>query len=156
MLRASLAWTLLAWCCLYGSGAAQAAIDAYPFPNQQLQLRYEALIAELRCPQCMNTNLAGSDAMIAQALRKEVHRLLLEGKSDDEVRDFLRQRYGDFILYRPRWTAATLLLWGGPFLLLLIAALALAWVTSRQRAPSKLDAQDAARLNALLAEDDRA
>ncbi|MGI9323527.1 MAG: cytochrome c-type biogenesis protein, partial [Pseudomonadales bacterium] len=98
---------LLLWA---GCGAVQAAIDAYPFPDETMQARYETLIAELRCPQCLNTNLAGSDAMIAQALRGEVHQMLIAGKSDDQVRQYLRERYGDFILYRPRWTAGTLLL----------------------------------------------
>ena len=59
------------------SGPALASIDAYPFPNKELTDRYEELISELRCPQCLNTNLAGSDAMIAQDLRREVHRLSL-------------------------------------------------------------------------------
>ena len=58
--------------------AVSAAIDAYPFPDAAMETRYNDLIAELRCPQCLNTNLAGSDAMIAQDLRREVHRLLLE------------------------------------------------------------------------------
>ena len=59
-----------------------AAIDAYPFPDELMQQRYDDLIAELRCPQCLNTNLAGSDAMIAQDLRREVHRMLIDGFKD--------------------------------------------------------------------------
>ena len=85
-------------CLLMTSFAMKASIDAYPFPNEELAVRYDALIAELRCPQCLNTNLAGSDAMIAQDLRREVHRMLLDGRSDDEILDFMHERYGDFIL----------------------------------------------------------
>jgi cytochrome c-type biogenesis protein CcmH len=106
---------------LFFSGAAEAAIDAYPFPNNELRDRHQALIDELRCPQCLNTNLAGSDSMIAKDLRREVHRLLLEGKSDEEILDFMYQRYGDFILYKPRLKSGTLVLWFGPLILLLIA-----------------------------------
>ncbi|MFT4676836.1 MAG: cytochrome c-type biogenesis protein CcmH [Patiriisocius sp.] len=98
-----------------------AAIDAYSFPNDELRNRYHTLIDELRCPQCLNTNLAGSDSMISKDLRREVHRLLLEGKTDDEVLDFMYERYGDFILYEPRVSTGTLVLWFGPLILLLLA-----------------------------------
>ena len=84
-----------------------ASIDAYPFPNEELRQRYDNLIAELRCPQCLNTNLAGSDAMIAQDLRREVHRMLLDGMEDDEILTFMHERYGDFILYEPRLGVGT-------------------------------------------------
>jgi len=101
--------------------SANAAIDAYAFPNDELRERYNGLIDELRCPQCLNTNLAGSDAMVAKDLRREVHRLVLEGKSDDEVLDFMYERYGDFILYEPRFKPGTWLLWLGPVALLFLA-----------------------------------
>ena len=146
----------LLWLFLWLASAlaqAQSAIDAYPFPNAELQARHEALIAELRCPQCLNTNLAGSDAMIAQTLRREVHRLLLEGKTDEEVRRFMQARYGDFILYNPRWSLGTWLLWAGPFLLLAVAALALARMARARRAPPPLGKADEARLKQLLAEE---
>ena len=74
---------------LFSIESVLASIDAYPFPNKELTDRYEQLISELRCPQCLNTNLAGSDAMIAQDLRREVHRMLIEGKTDKEVLDFM-------------------------------------------------------------------
>ena len=92
---------LLAIGCLLLPSHGDAAIDAYPFEDEAMQLRYDALIAELRCPQCLNTNLAGSDAMIAQDLRREVYRMLQDGHSDDEILDFMHARYGDFILYSP-------------------------------------------------------
>ena len=98
-----------------------ASIDAYPFPNKELTGRYEELISELRCPQCLNTNLAGSDAMIAQDLRREVHRMLIEGKTNEEVLDFMYYRYGDFVLYDPRFDLKTLILWLSPFLLFFVS-----------------------------------
>ena len=102
--------------CLFWvlSAPSLAAIEATAFPDETIKARYYDLIAMLRCPQCLNTNLAGSDAMIAQNLRATVRRLLIEGKTDAEVKQFMFERYGDFILYEPRWTAKTWLLWLGP------------------------------------------
>ena len=111
---------LMFGCFTFGHHA-NAAIDAYAFPDETLRDRYNGLIDELRCPQCLNTNLAGSDAMVAKDLRREVHRLVLEGKSDDEVLEFMYERYGDFILYEPRFKRGTWLLWLGPIALLLLA-----------------------------------
>ena len=106
---------------LFSIESVLASIDAYPFPNKELTDRYEQLISELRCPQCLNTNLAGSDAMIAQDLRREVHRMLIEGKTDKEVLDFMYFRYGDFVLYDPKFDLKTLALWLSPVLLFLAA-----------------------------------
>ena len=100
------------------SQAGFSAIDDYEFSDEQTQERYRNLVYELRCPQCLNTNLAGSDSMIAKDLRREIHRLIQDGKSDDEIRQFMYERYGDFILYRPRVNENTALLWFGPLLLL--------------------------------------
>ncbi|MAI42220.1 MAG: cytochrome c-type biogenesis protein CcmH [Gammaproteobacteria bacterium] len=98
-----------------------ASIDAHHFPSQELQARHQAIIEELRCPQCLNTNLAGSDAMIARDLRREVHRLLLEGESDEEILSFMYDRYGDFVLYTPRIHSGTIFLWFGPLFFLILA-----------------------------------
>ncbi|MCY4144599.1 MAG: cytochrome c-type biogenesis protein CcmH [Gammaproteobacteria bacterium] len=96
-------------------------VDGFQFDSQVNADRYARLIEEFRCPKCLNTNLAGSDAPIAQDLRRAVYRLVVEGKSDGEIRDYMRERYGDFILYDPRLTPKTLVLWCTPFLLVLIA-----------------------------------
>ncbi len=133
-----------------------AAIDAYPFPDDEMQARYDDLIEELRCPQCLNTNLAGSDAMIAQDLRREVHRMLLEGMTDDAILDFMYERYGDFILYEPRVGASTAVLWFGPALLLLLAAgiwFRVAVSAKKQReAVAQISPEERARLDRLLAD----
>ena len=129
----------------------QAAIDAYPFPNAELQERHNTLIEELRCPQCLNTNLAGSDSMIARDLRREVHRMLLDGKSDDEILDFMHQRYGDFILYKPRLQKGTYVLWFGPlFLLFVVLIVAFRLLKSRKNQISVLSDSDAKRLEELI------
>ncbi len=80
---------------------------------------------ELRCLVCQNESLAGSQADLAKDLREEVRGLIKEGKTDNEVKDFLVSRYGDFVLYRPQIKPTTYLLWGGPFLLLIIGLFAL-------------------------------
>jgi cytochrome c-type biogenesis protein CcmH len=128
---------------------ANAAIDAYPFPNDELRARYNTLISELRCPQCLNTNLAGSDAMIASDLRREVHRMLLDGHSDQQILDFMQERYGDFILYEPRLTATTALLWFGPIIFLIVAGLTGVMVV-RRRSLAPIAGVDTARLDELL------
>lgn len=131
--------------------SAQAAIDAYSFPDDKMRDRYNQLIEELRCPQCLNTNLAGSDSMIARDLRREVHRLLLEGKSDEEILEFMHQRYGDFILYKPRLQPGTVLLWFGPGLLLLIAlVVGIKFIRARQVQEAELTEDDEERLKKLL------
>ena len=101
-----------------------SAIDAYEFDDPSLEARYQALIEVVRCPKCLNTNLAGSDAPIAHDLRQLIYRLLHEGKSDKEIRTYLVERYGDFILYDPPLSPKTLVLWTLPVLGILV----IAWV----------------------------
>ena len=132
-----------------------AAIDAYPFPNKELEQRYDDLIAELRCPQCLNTNLAGSDAMIAQDLRRETHRMLLEGYSDEEILAFMHGRYGDFILYDPRISIGTAVLWLGPLGRFLVAFIVLVKILRRDQVKLSLSEDDQTRINQLLEESDR-
>jgi len=94
------------------------------FDDPQMQARYEKLIAETRCVTCQNQSIKDSNAFIAADLRREIKRLMSEGKSDDEIADFLVTRYGDFVLYRPRMEGKTLALWIAPFAFLLIAGFA--------------------------------
>lgn len=89
------------------------------FDDPILQARYEKLIAEVRCVTCQNQNIKDSNAFIAADLRREIRRLIGEGKDDAEVTDFLVTRYGDFVLYRPQFAGKTLVLWIAPFLLIL-------------------------------------
>lgn len=99
---------------------AVAAIEEVQFSDPAQLARYKALIADLRCPKCLNANLAGSDAPIAADLRAEVHKQIQEGKSDREILDFLVARYGEFILYDPPLHIGTALLWFGPPALLIL------------------------------------
>jgi cytochrome c-type biogenesis protein CcmH len=108
------------------------AIDPTELPDPKLQERYEALTHELRCVQCQNEVIADSRAGIAADLRREVREMLLAGKSDDDVRNFMLARYGDFVLFRPRFAAKTAWLWLAPGVLLLIGAL-VSWRIVRAR-----------------------
>ena len=89
--------------------------------NQADDDRLHALSAELRCLVCQNESLADSTAGLALDLKREMREHILAGESDDEIRRFLVERYGDFVTYRPPWSARTVLLWLGPLLLLLVA-----------------------------------
>ena len=101
------------------------AIDASKaFDDPELQARYERIVSEVRCLQCQNESLKDSNAFLAADLRREIRRLLSEGKSDAEVFDFLVQRYGEFALYRPRMSGKTILLWIAPLVLLGVGAFA--------------------------------
>jgi cytochrome c-type biogenesis protein CcmH len=95
------------------------------FDNQQQEDRFKQLTQELRCLVCQNQNLADSDAQLAHDLRAEIHEMLLAGNSDDEIKQFMVERYGDFVLYRPPVQKNTYLLWLAPLVLLLIGALIL-------------------------------
>jgi cytochrome c-type biogenesis protein CcmH len=102
------------------------AIDSeLAFDDPELQARYEDLIAEIRCVTCQNQTIKDSNAFIASDLRREIRRMIGEGKSNEEITDFLVARYGDFVLYRPRFEGKTLILWIAPFLLVLLGGLAL-------------------------------
>ncbi|HSQ70246.1 MAG TPA: cytochrome c-type biogenesis protein, partial [Steroidobacteraceae bacterium] len=93
------------------------AIDAErAFDDPVLQERYESINRELRCLVCQNQTIADSNAGLAADLRREVRDLIAAGKTDDEIREFMIERYGDFVLYRPRMTAQNLLLWAAPIL----------------------------------------
>jgi cytochrome c-type biogenesis protein CcmH len=111
---------LLVLSLVAGAGGAIAAIDPLEFDSPEQQRQYRDLIAELRCPKCLNQNLAESDAPIAQDLRTAVFELVQEGRSSNEIRLFMQERYGDFVLYRPPMRGDTLLLWLGPPVLGLI------------------------------------
>ncbi len=96
------------------------AIEANQFDNAQMEADYNQLIKELRCLVCQNQNLAESNADLAQDLRRETYEMLKAGKSQQQVIEFMVARYGDFVLYRPRFKPSTYLLWLGPFLMLLL------------------------------------
>ena len=102
-------------------GGLTYAIDAgNAFEDPEMQARYEKISSEVRCLVCQNQTIKDSNAFLADDLRREIRRLMLEGKTNAEIYDFLVQRYGDFVLYRPRMQGKTLVLWIAPFLLIAV------------------------------------
>ena len=104
---------------LTGVGAALAIETGKAFEDPEMQARYEKIIAEVRCLKCQNQTIKDSNAFLAEDLRREIRRLMTEGKTDAEIFDFLVQRYGEFALYRPRMSGKTLILWLLPLFLLI-------------------------------------
>ncbi len=102
------------------TGPVYAVVEIAEFSQPEYEARYKELIAELRCPKCQNQNLLDSDAPIAEDLRRKTRSLINQGKTNEQVKAFMLDRYGDFVLYKPRFTAATAFLWLGPFVLLLL------------------------------------
>lgn len=116
--------------------------------------RYEALLEELRCMVCQNQNLAESNAPLAEDLRREVRAQVARGKSDAEVKSYLTQRYGDYVLYRPPFKRSTWLLWLGPAGLLALA-LFIGWRVLRAPPTTPPPPSDAEALRRILEEDEQ-
>ena len=131
MSRAARVLLLSGWVALAVLRAAWA-VDPTELPDAALQARYVSLTHELRCMQCQNEALADSPVGLAADLRREVRDQLLAGKSDDQIRAWMSARYGDFILFRPRYSLRNAWLWGAPGALLLIGAL-VGWRVVRKR-----------------------
>ncbi len=118
------------------------------------QARYSAMLPNLRCMVCQNESLAASQAPLAVDLRYQIRGLLAKGDSDAEVKQYLVDRYGQYVLYKPRFEPSTWLLWLGPLLLLMIAIfIALRLLRRRSRAVPASSDVDAAALKRLLEED---
>ena len=137
----------------FADSATEAAIAADPVTEKRLQ----KLSEELRCLVCQNQNIADSNAKLAQDLRREVRGMIKAGKTDKEIVDFMVTRYGDFVLYRPPVQGNTLLLWGGPLVLLIVGLVALIRYQRRRAervaaADKPLSAEEASRAEALLKE----
>jgi len=102
-----------------------AVIEAVEFDTPKQEQRYKKMIDELRCLVCQNQNLSGSDAPLAKDLRSITENMIKTGASDAEIKEFMRSRYGDFVLYEPPFNISTAFLWLGPFLLLILVIIGL-------------------------------
>ena len=137
------------------TGIAHAAIDTYEFANDAERERFRDLTTELRCPKCQNQDIADSNAPIAADLRREIFRMLGEGKSNQQIVDFMVDRYGDFVRYKPALSGRTWLLWFGPGILLAGGFVVLALIVRRRRSAAvqganELSAEERERLAKLL------
>jgi len=135
-------WLTAAVLSLGLAGVAQAAIDAYEFRDEAERARYAELTKELRCPKCQNQDIADSNAPIAADLRKEIYRMLGEGQSNQQIIDFMVDRYGDFVRYKPALNAKTWLLWFGPAGLLVGGVLVIGLIVVRRRGKRVVGADD--------------
>lgn len=153
MRRAMLNRWLSVLCLMFVLGTAHAVEAPLLADDAALEARVMEIAEELRCLVCQNETIAASHADLALDLRQQIRTRLQEGQSRQQILDFMVERYGDFVLYRPRFAAKTLLLWLGPFVLLLIALLTL-WVNIRQRAAATVEPEltpdEARRARALL------
>ncbi|OOF41086.1 cytochrome C biogenesis protein [Rodentibacter mrazii] len=130
------------------SSVAFSAIDALNFGSQQQESDYHQLAQSLRCPQCQNNNIADSNATIAVDMRNKVFELLQEGKSKNDIVEYMVARYGNFVTYEPPMTSSTLILWIAPLFLILFGIFFLL-----QRKPKK---QSAVRNDSVLTEEENA
>jgi cytochrome c-type biogenesis protein CcmH len=125
--------------------ATVSAIDTgRAFDDPEMQARYEKIVSEVRCLKCQNQTIKDSNAFLASDLRREIRRLMVEGKSDAEIYDFLVVRYGEFALYRPRMSGKTLLLWIAPIVLLGLGGLVVFRVVNARMSMPLEDDQDQA------------
>jgi cytochrome c-type biogenesis protein CcmH len=139
------------------SAVAQAEEAPLVAADPVLEKRVMRLAAELRCLVCQNQSLADSNADLAIDLKNQVREMVGAGRSDDEIRDYMVARYGDFVLYKPPFRASTLMLWVGPFVILASAGLGLGLYLRRRRGrvvENELSAEERARARALLRGDD--
>jgi cytochrome c-type biogenesis protein CcmH len=133
MTAARVAALLLALCSFAASGA-ERVFEAREFRDPVDETRYHSLISELRCLVCQNQSIADSNADLAAQLRDEVHSMIEAGETDQQIVDFMVERYGDFVRFRPPIKAHTLLLWFGPFAFLAIGLTVLVVQVRRQQA----------------------
>lgn len=138
-----------------GMWLAQAE-EAQPLAaDAAIEQRLIVIAEELRCLVCQNESLAGSRADLALDLRREIRELIRQGKSDDQIKEFLVSRYGDYVLYRPPVKSTTWLLWGGPFVLLLAGLAGLIFFLRRRHSDERaLSDDDRRKAAALLADHD--
>ena len=145
---------LLLGCALLSVGAQAQAVgaprEAKPMANNPaVEARLVDISQELRCMVCQNESLASSHAELAEDLRREVRDLIVQGKTDAEIKTFLVDRYGDFVLYRPEVKPLTWVLWFGPFFLLLLAVFAVgAYLRQRKKQVTSLELNEAQRARA--------
>jgi len=142
---------ILILCALFVFSQAQARFETHDFATPKMEEDYNVLVQELRCLVCQNQNLADSNAELAQDMRLLVFKMLNEGKSKDEIVDFMVVRYGDFVMYRPPVKTTTFLLWTGPLLFFVVAALLVFLHLRKQKVePQVVNEQQQKKAHSLL------
>ena len=116
--------------------AAPAQDEPFLFEDPEKQVRFDSLMEEIRCLVCQNQSLADSGAGLADDLRKEAYRMISQGQSNEAIKDFMVERYGDFVLYDPPLQPSTFLLWFGPFILMLVATIVIIAILKKRNQSS--------------------
>ncbi|AGH82023.1 cytochrome C biogenesis protein [Psychromonas sp. CNPT3] len=130
---------------------AVSAIDSFKFENEAQENTFRNLTHVLRCPKCQNQNISDSNAPLAKDLRTKTYDLILQGKTEDEILEYMTDRFGNFILYDPPMTIATIFLWVGPLFFIILGFGYLFFQVKRQgKKESSLEEQDALRLQRIL------
>lgn len=121
----------------YANSSVASPVETFEFHDEVTKIRFQALSKELRCPKCQNQNLADSNSPIAADLRHELYGLLQQGKADSEIVNFMVERYGEYVLYRPRVSAVTYILWFGPIALILFGVVIVIVIVRRKPVDEK-------------------
>ncbi|MEC9484012.1 MAG: cytochrome c-type biogenesis protein [Halomonas sp.] len=152
LLRVGVVLVSMVLASLILAATALAAIEVRQFEDPVLKQRYESLTDSLRCPKCANQAIGDSNSPIAGDMREHVAELLREGRSDREIQDYMVRRFGEYVLYNPRLTDRTWLLWGLPAILVALGAAIIAWIVRMRRrtATRALSAEERERLEALV------
>jgi len=139
---------------LLSFSATASPVETFKFKDDVTKVRFQTLTKELRCPKCQNQDLADSNAPIAADLRKQIYAQLNQGKSDKEIVDYMVDRYGEFVLYRPRVSSLTYVLWFGPAAILLFGAIIVVVIlrtrTNREEDNAELSNEQQEKLKQLL------
>ena len=141
--RVSMAALVLAAIAGSALGAADSTVNTYgEIANPALEARYEHVTQDLRCLVCQNESIADSNVELASDLRRQVREMLIAGKSDDEIFKFMTDRYGEFVRFNPPLTPKTWLIWGAPFIMVVVGAIVIIRV-ARHRASLPVDDEPA-------------
>ena len=149
----AIALNVFAMLFVFSAFSVSAAEDKFSFDTPAQRESFLKLTAELRCPMCQNQNIADSDAMIAHDMRRKVYNLVKQGKTGDEVIDYMKTRYGDFISYKPPVTPVTMWLWLAPVLFALLAFVIV--IVRRKSTPLEDMAAKLAKAEAMLKQGDK-
>lgn len=132
---------------LLACGLAFAVVETFQFEDDLNREQYHNLTETLRCPKCQNQNIADSNAPIAKDMRKEVYRLVKDGKTDDDVVDYMVDRFGDFVVYKPRMDSSTIVLWFGPLLIGVFGVAFVILLARKNRGNGQADAKQETSLS---------
>ncbi|WP_440876172.1 cytochrome c-type biogenesis protein [Thalassotalea sp. PLHSN55] len=144
---------VIAFLSVFACSVMASPVETYTFKDEVSQKRYNSLVKELRCPKCQNQNLADSNSQIAVDLRQEVYEMVEQGKADSEIVNFMVDRYGEFVLYRPKVSSLTYVLWFGPVVFLiggLIIVVAMLRRKPKAQEQASLSSEQQDKLNQIL------